>query len=146
MYAREDEGGGTIKSFHYLNWVLRVGTCNQFFFFWFPRPHLASPAPHHESSLLSSSRPRDLTEMSREYERGLSRSRQTLLWETLLFSHATTVGYIFAHFITYFLQSRQVLNVTRLVIRDLDLIFFSSYYISHSHNFTAKKFLQFQFL
>lgn len=29
--AREDEAAAAIKSFHYLNWVLLVGTCNQFF-------------------------------------------------------------------------------------------------------------------
>lgn len=31
LRAREDEVAAAIKSFHYLNWVLLVGTCNQFF-------------------------------------------------------------------------------------------------------------------
>lgn len=40
LRPRQDEAAATIKSFHYLNWVLLVGTCNQFF-----SPPLAAPLP-----------------------------------------------------------------------------------------------------
>lgn len=78
MYARENEGGRTIKSFYYLNWVLRVGTCNQFFFFSFL---------FEAASLRVSSRPRDLTEMNiREEAFSLVAGSRMTYQRTFLFS------------------------------------------------------------
>ena len=142
MYAREDEGG-TIKSFHYLNWVLRVGTCNQFFFFGPPAsPHLASPR---FTGLRVSSRPHEISPKW-IYERGLSftLTAETSLRETSLFSARNAGRRI--HFCAFrraapFLSSIKTLASFGGVFRLVTRVRILTQSFSASYRNAARKFL-----